>query len=67
MATTIAAFVFLDVPPSFGLAFLISWGVWFGVMLAAYASASRTLMHLVLWSIPVVVIVPIALGIVLAD
>jgi hypothetical protein len=38
-----------------------------GVMLAAYASSSRTLMQLVLWSLPVVVILPIALGVALPD
>jgi len=54
--------VLLNAPRTVLITLSVTLGVWFGVLLAANATGSRSLMRLSIWSTPVFALAPIGLA-----
>jgi hypothetical protein len=54
--------VLLKAPRAFVVIYLMAIGIWFGVLLAANASGSRSLMRVSIWCIPILALLPIGLA-----
>jgi len=63
LAAVVFTLVLLKAPGTVGITLTVTIELWFGVMLAAYAAGSRSLMRVAIWGVPIVVLVPIGLGI----
>jgi hypothetical protein len=55
--------VLLKAPRTVGIILTVTLGFWFGVMLAAYATGSRSLMRVAIWGIPIFALMPIGLAV----
>ncbi len=52
----------LKAPLSVGISLMVTLGLWLGVMLAGYATGSRSLMRLSIWGIAILALEPIGLA-----
>ena len=62
LAAAVLTLMLLKAPRTVGITLTVTIELWFGVMLAAYATGSRSLMRVAIWGIPIVVLVPIGLA-----
>jgi hypothetical protein len=62
LAAAVLTLVLLNAPRTVGITLTVTIELWFGVMLAGYATGSRSLMRVAIWGIPIVVLVPIGLA-----
>ena len=62
LAAVVSTLVLLKAPRTVGITLTVTIELWFGFMLAAYATGSRSLMRVAIWGIPIVVFVPIGLA-----
>jgi len=62
LAAVVSTLVLLKAPRTVGITLTVTIELWFGVMLAAYATGSRSLMRVAIWGIPIIVLVPFGLA-----
>src|SRR5262249_22387508 len=62
LAAAVLALVLLKAPRTVGITLTVTIELWFGVMLAAYATGSRPLIRVAIWGLPIIVLVPIGLA-----
>jgi hypothetical protein len=53
--------VLLKAPRAFVIIYLVTVGVWFGALLAANVTGSRSLMRISIWGAPILALMPIGL------
>jgi hypothetical protein len=65
VAVGVMTLVLLNAPRTFIIIFVGTLGLWYGVMLAAYATGSRSAMRVTIWSIPIFGLLPLTLAFVI--